>query len=198
MFRILLAGSLALATLGMAGNAKAIIVDPGPVGTNCTVCGSFTVNAGDLGGPSNTAFDLVFSDMKHIEFFAGQTYFPGLFSTALTFSPSAYTGFLTDENGNEIPNTAFAGATTAGAPGFFEIQGITPTSDLVFHDIHFLFETLPAAPFDAQLAFGPQQIQLEPLIGIWIPEPATLAIFGVGLAGLGVMRRRRAHLPGRR
>ncbi len=189
----------ALTWAAFAGAAGAVAIDPGVDGETFTSRDySFSALDGQATDGSTVMLDFVFSP-KHL------TVQPGSFSAsiAVVYSGSNFTplatpvlsSFLSDENGNNIlshspPAFSFGFGTNISYIFSFDVAGPDP---LTFHDIHFTIglptgsETIQSARLSLNgdgFTVGTTQL----------PEPATIALFGYGLLGLGliVLRRKRA------
>ncbi|MBT5048271.1 MAG: PEP-CTERM sorting domain-containing protein [Rhodospirillaceae bacterium] len=197
---LLAAAAVSALTLASVSSANAaIMVDPGPNISTVTEL-TFTVMPGDI---VNNGFDVEFDNMKHVEL---------LFPTTIdilvpppgTIPPGSFgfyfgTFYLTDEFHNELLGTSRSFIAQAGAPT--TLLG-APFDPIIFHDFHFEFDQpvnpndpndpleLPMAPFEVTIFFNDGN--KGPVVGLWgIPEPGTLAIFGLGLLGLGLIRRQK-------
>jgi hypothetical protein len=94
---------------------------------------------------------------------------------SVTYATSPFNGFeLTFSGAPTITNVTVDGATTLAPTGF------SFTGDSVWINLSGL-----------SAEDGEQSI-LDVTTGTSVPEPATLALMGLGLAGVGVMRRRKS------
>lgn len=185
----------ALSVLTMAGmsSAKAVTMqfDPGPAGSLIDVI-PLNLTPGDIAFNSNTdrwEFHVVFANMNHLEFTMPTgidilTPAPGQNLPPVFLQGDFY---LTDEHHLEIDGTRRSFAFFAGLP--FPLPGIF--DPVIFHDFHFEFldnpfPGLPEIPGNVTIAFTDQA-----LVGVWVSEPGTLAVFGLGLLGLGLIRRQK-------
>ena len=185
--------------------AVEIVVDPGAVGsTSGSIAMPFsTLNGQSLDG-SNFVLDFVFPDMKYIEaIMDGDPAFVEA-SAQLTTDGSASFGigsigggFFSDENGDPVLTAGALAYGTSGSPGLFVIEfNVQLTADQNFHDVHFGTPawTWPTAS-NTQITGG--QLVLTGssstlTVGEWsVPEPAILALFGIGIAGIGYQRSKR-------
>ena len=175
MLRKALLGLAAALLLGLAGRAEAVVmVDPGTVGQQSN---SPLVVEESFPGGQTTSFHYVFEDMKHIEATEWGWMLPQDFDPVAEFTIS-WLFYLTDMFGNEIDGTR--------GQGTAQINGIARVSldPIIAHD--FFIELTPTLNI-------PVNILVNGIVGEWVPmpEPATIALFGFGLAGLGFAARRR-------
>ena len=194
-----------LLVLGLGGGAQAVVIpiDPGNIGETFTNRSfAFTQLDGQNLDGSAVALDFVFAPKQLQVASMGVFNFQVSFEipSLLTFVPPPASPFLLDENGNSIPTSFLAsvGQTLGAPPNRITYGAFASLPPLSFQGVRFLI-TLPTfgagqvsnARFDINgpsgdlLTVGAQSQQ--------IPEPATLALFGFGLAGLGwAVRRRKA------
>lgn len=162
----------ALLLVGLAGRAEATVIkiDPGPVGGQSN---SPLVSEELFLGGQTTSFHFVFDDMKHIEALLWGWELPDNFNPSGPLDLS-YVFYLTDMFGKEIDGTRDEGS--GPIDGAFAYSQTIP---IVAHD--FFIEITPSQNILVN-------VFVDGLVGEWVaplPEPATITLFGFGLAGLG-------------
>lgn len=170
----------AVAAIALA--ASPALAGPIAAGSTLSIAGANSVSPTAISFPSNGALFVSTGD------FAGLgSCFNCVQLSTITYSPTVSSGqiFSITNAGLTSTFTLNPGATTTvipGAPGALDIIG-TGTLTLTGYD-----------PTQGNFAFStqngvPENVTFSATV-VAVPEPASLALFGLGLAALGVARRR--------
>ncbi len=181
--------------VGVWNNITAFVTGAGIVDTTGAATGvAISITAATMGGflplPSGDANDLMADN-----FFDGNSW--SLSMTGL--SNGLYDVYLYEPHNSLVGTGAgtlngvafgdingnFSGGTFTAGSNFHLLSGVTVAGGLL---------TASAVPvLSSSCCSGLSGLQLVPLFQAQqVPEPGTLTLFGLGLAGLGYMRRRRA------
>ena len=158
----------------------------------------FSDTFADLNGQplDGSAFllDFVFTDMKHVETITGmalEVVFD-LSGLASIFNGQLINAFLSDENGNNIGNVG--GLYVPTGSNIMTYRLVNLPVGIMAHDVHMeirlptdLALTITGATF-SMFHDGGTEFEVGPLP---VPEPGTLALFGIGLFGMGLARRKK-------
>lgn len=189
-----------LLTVPISASAINIPINPGALGSYFQ---KSTIPFDELNGTvfSNQSLmiNFEFTDMKSLQLaFSDNTPTEYFFTTQLVLMhgggflglPSGPTGFLTDQNGNNIANPGLINAFQGNGLTGYNLQFTEGVNGLIFHDIHFNL-TLPNGP--AFVVTGAKlNLNISSPNGAInvIPEPTTFALIGIGLVGIGYRAQR--------
>lgn len=155
---------------------------------------TFDIDPGPIGGPANDfswesdfdqyTLDIVFTDGKALEWGPGTQTFRLL--SAIAQGQDFFGAFL-DAAGDPILGTAFVGVFgTDLSPA--NVAVVVLAEQVVFHGMRFIAGD-DAAPGMFQSAYQLRWTEVSGAPTV-VPEPSTALLFGMGLVGLGLARRR--------
>ncbi|MBW2694026.1 MAG: PEP-CTERM sorting domain-containing protein [Deltaproteobacteria bacterium] len=163
-----------------SAQALEILVNPGPFGSPVNNPLAFFIEEGSLPEPPPfPSVDLVFTDGKSVILEPETGPANNLLVFEMFGAIVTYTGFLTNELGNEIPGTDFTGI----ADG--DVTNKEIPAGTVWHGMHFEGDFEDAVTYT--LVWEPLGLGATPLV---TPEPGTAVLLGLGLVGLGVVGRK--------
>ncbi len=176
----------------MAGPAHAVmIVTINQVGTDVVMSATGTVNLADL---------TFFSNQSSLG--PGMNSRDGVFRVGASGPADMYTGVIAPFFGSSVGFTA-ASSGTGDLFGFVAgpfvvpdnyVSGAALSGTATFANTTFAMLGIAAGTFTSSWGTGANADSLTLQIGpISVPEPGTLALLGLGLAGLGLSRRRKAN-----
>jgi hypothetical protein len=162
-------------------------------------------------------YDVVFTDMQHIQLMSGATTTAefAIGNTGNTADLNYHIAFdLSDMQGNLITTNALVVDSTAPA-GFFHIVSLdlTPLPPVIFHDFHVRVETsfiganTGSGLFDFSMAGGAGDLGTavsgpvrfnRAVVGQWVPEPSGAALAWMAIAAMVHQLRRSSRRSARR